>query len=198
MANVDDALDFPVACADDAFSLHRVWHHDWRLHHVHQLLHVHGQLSAHQPPNRVRPAQPLQLLRMTCERGGLARITFFFLTNHVKIIILSVSLKYCYFVSCKVKECGGGVGLEGGWEGGQVIECWVVIQSYYGRKSSRICKINDALWICTISFVFGVCVCWKRRYWMPLLILYVIVFCVWFHFVSWTILLSDWLTGTMP
>lgn len=131
-------------------------------------------------------------------KGGVGQNNLFFLTNHVKIIILSVSLKYCYFVSCKVKECGGGVGLEGGWEGGQVIGCWVVIQSYYGRKSSRICKINDALWICTISFVFGVCVCWKRRYWMPLLILYVIVFCVWFHFVSWTILLSDWLTGTMP
>lgn len=126
--------------------------------------------------------------------GGVGQNNLFFLTNNVKIIILSVSLKYCYFVSCKVKECGGGVGLEGG----QVIGCWVVIQSYYGRKSSRICKINDALWICTISFVFGVCVCWKRRYWMPLLILYVIVFCVWFHFVSWTILLSDWLTGTMP
>lgn len=46
----------------------RLRDHDRRLHHLHQRLHLHHQLPAHQPPHRLRPAQPLQLLR--AEAGG--------------------------------------------------------------------------------------------------------------------------------
>lgn len=44
-------------------SVLRLRDHDRRLHVFHQRVNLHRQLSAHQPPHRVRPAQPLQLLR---------------------------------------------------------------------------------------------------------------------------------------
>ena len=64
----------------------RLRDHDGRLHDVRQLIDLHRQLPAHQPPHRVRPAQPLQLLRPEEGAGrGQGTINSFFFYKYVKL-----------------------------------------------------------------------------------------------------------------
>ena len=70
------------------FPVLRLRDHDRRLHDVHQRVDLHCQLPAHQPPHRVRPAQPLQLLRPEDggrEGRGCEKLLLFFFYKYVKL-----------------------------------------------------------------------------------------------------------------
>lgn len=89
-------------------SLLRLRDHDRRLHNVHQRVDLHCQLPAHQPPHRVRPAQPLQLLR-----PDQTRLLFYKYVKLKKKKVLSVSLQTFGLLQAvveieKIWRCGVG------------------------------------------------------------------------------------------
>lgn len=90
-------------------SCHRLRDHDRRLHDVHQCVNMHRQLPAHQPPHRVRPAQPLQLLRP--EGRGLSRtdkLRLFYKYFKLKKMFLLFSSLLLRWRSCTVGRAGRG------------------------------------------------------------------------------------------
>lgn len=97
-------------------SLLRLRDHDRRLHDVHQRVDLHCQLPAHQPPHRVRPAQPLQLLRPedgVGEGHGQDKLLFYKYVKLKKKKVLSVSLQTFGLLQAvveieKIWRCGVG------------------------------------------------------------------------------------------